>query len=1370
MAIVSQTTEVVVATIASTGAANALLTPLHRWSSSRKRVAEAVEAAAAAKRRRQQQQRALFEQQQQEEDGTTTTNPWVALLRTALPQPVKKTYSTVAAVPGQLAKSGEQAAASLSAAKDNLAAAAEVVAAAPDRARGAATQALATTRTAREAITEAPGRVEELVKATQELPGRLRQAVGEGAEAVAALEETGRKAAEAAETLPSRLPGLIETTTDDALVLAGDLAEGTALGLDAAGTALWEVTKELGGWAADSVLRPVLGPVHEYRTSTRRVQDALDEERVVALNAAGKNRSLSSAEEANVGGPEAATTAIFLPPPATASETAPPPSLGEVGSAAGEQSTASDGSSSSSSSSSSDRRTPVSRLAGLRGRFSSWRRRKRSIVAVAVADDEDDDNTAGSSQGSNATIGTRKAVLDPTPTVSETVLAQVESRGQAAPVAGLEIAAGRSDAAAAAAKKKKSGEEAVATSTAPVRTATAPPDTSGVGVGGQKQPALEESSTQSSVGGATAAVAPSKEAAPQSEPGAPASAPALEDEKITRPPLAEDGGPVSLEPRPVADIGPLEQVEEEQEGGADRGAADGGISTAIASGTLGLKPDGSATAAAAVLADDGLMRGGVVAGASAGRARGDPEKMGDDNGSGHKAGEQDPPAIEGTATPSGLSRTSASTAVVAPPPPSVGTGAAATATKLAASSSTAASPAAGLASDAAAEALAAEEATATSEADLVAAPSAPTATVGPTPLLRARSTPREPGSDLPNTAPPQAVSGAGEEDREGRGSSVAKRNDTPRADAATGDESREKAPSVGPTASALKTSPEQQPPSEAGANPAAAAAAAAAGGGAGEAGQAADREGSNGSSGAWGVQPAVEFLKGLVEAAVPRKKEELKRREDAVCWERQWYPVAVASDLRQLRRRRRWRGGDGSVRFEMLGREYELLPPEGVADKPTNLETRAWRCRSIVAPDDGPDEEKPSRSSTVAAAEEVPVRESSGLLWAWPDTSPEGLEAAALASPASSAAGSDDDCCGGGGETASPWRRLLLRRHTAVEGGYGDGAGGEEKRGGSGGLRRRRRRRLEVVVVEHDVPCGYSEAVGGLLDPAHGEAVMAAAAGGGDGREEAAAWVLAAATSLSSVADSRSSSSSSSSSSAGVFRAASGSPRGQGEVVFAPPTVVGWRFEPTPPPPPPPTAAAEAAARSEEASTLASADRDQPSPPPVPDGESPEAMKEKEKAVWNAPPRRRWLRRRLSGGLGAEERRPGVGRGGGSVRYAVVLLPVGPERTKVFARLEVETSGRRLLDGISLGSRRARRGTLAKAIDDVAAAAVRRSAAGDQAQADAGRGAKSSTTHGGGESGESVSGRSSSGGKGGARLKSPAVEEWVQGAGNGGPF
>lgn len=71
-----------------------------------------------------------------------------------------------------------------------------------------------------------------------------------------------------------RLPDLIETVGDDAL----SLAEGTAAGADAAGTALWGLTKEVAAWAADLVLRQALTPVHEYRTSTRRVQAALDEE------------------------------------------------------------------------------------------------------------------------------------------------------------------------------------------------------------------------------------------------------------------------------------------------------------------------------------------------------------------------------------------------------------------------------------------------------------------------------------------------------------------------------------------------------------------------------------------------------------------------------------------------------------------------------------------------------------------------------------------------------------------------------------------------------------------------------------------------------------------------------------------------------------------------------------------------------------------------------------------------------------------------------------------------------------------------------------------------------------------------------------
>lgn len=84
---------------------------------------------------------------------------------------------------------------------------------------------------------------------------------------------------------------MIETVGDDAL----SLAEGTAAGVDAAGTALWGLAKEVAVWATDLVLRQALAPVHEYRTSTRRVQAALDEEQAALPQAPPPPRS--SAEE-----------------------------------------------------------------------------------------------------------------------------------------------------------------------------------------------------------------------------------------------------------------------------------------------------------------------------------------------------------------------------------------------------------------------------------------------------------------------------------------------------------------------------------------------------------------------------------------------------------------------------------------------------------------------------------------------------------------------------------------------------------------------------------------------------------------------------------------------------------------------------------------------------------------------------------------------------------------------------------------------------------------------------------------------------------------------------------------------------------------
>lgn len=92
---------------------------------------------------------------------------------------------------------------------------------------------------------------------------------------------------------------MVETATNDAVVLASDVVEGTATGFSAAGTALWDGTKEAAGWAAEQFLRQALTPVHAYRTSARRVQAALDDERATLPDSRAQQsrRSPSSVEE-----------------------------------------------------------------------------------------------------------------------------------------------------------------------------------------------------------------------------------------------------------------------------------------------------------------------------------------------------------------------------------------------------------------------------------------------------------------------------------------------------------------------------------------------------------------------------------------------------------------------------------------------------------------------------------------------------------------------------------------------------------------------------------------------------------------------------------------------------------------------------------------------------------------------------------------------------------------------------------------------------------------------------------------------------------------------------------------------------------------
>lgn len=76
----------------------------------------------------------------------------------------------------------------------------------------------------------------------------------------------------------------------------------------------------------------------------------------------------------------------------------------------------------------------------------------------------------------------------------------------------------------------------------------------------------------------------------------------------------------------------------------------------------------------------------------------------------------------------------------------------------------------------------------------------------------------------------------------------------------------------------------------------------------------------------------------------------------------------------------------------MLDRAYELapIPREGRRRSP---DFRGWGCRAIA--DDEVSDPERTRSSVgpaaAVAAARVPLRESNGLLWAWPDTSPEGV-------------------------------------------------------------------------------------------------------------------------------------------------------------------------------------------------------------------------------------------------------------------------------------------------------------------------------------------------------------------------------------------
>lgn len=79
------------------------------------------------------------------------------------------------------------------------------------------------------------------------------------------------------------LPTLLETAAEDAQVVAGNVATGTAAGLEAAAAALWGALAELGGSTVDQAVRQALLPIHSQHMSALRVSAAINAERAALL-------------------------------------------------------------------------------------------------------------------------------------------------------------------------------------------------------------------------------------------------------------------------------------------------------------------------------------------------------------------------------------------------------------------------------------------------------------------------------------------------------------------------------------------------------------------------------------------------------------------------------------------------------------------------------------------------------------------------------------------------------------------------------------------------------------------------------------------------------------------------------------------------------------------------------------------------------------------------------------------------------------------------------------------------------------------------------------------------------------------------------
>ena len=198
--VVQQTAAAAVGALVDTDAAHALLTPLHGWLASKRRVAEAIKAEQlSADAEKAEQQRQLSEE------------AWKSLLQEKTPRPISDTYNALAAVAAAPAKLVE-----------SVGQTAEDIAATPAKVKKVAEEAVVAGKATAEVLASLPRRAQEAAEAAEGLSERAGRAFADGvgvyerwrarAEALPSesrrLVDAGKvkltEASEAAEVLPSR--------------------------------------------------------------------------------------------------------------------------------------------------------------------------------------------------------------------------------------------------------------------------------------------------------------------------------------------------------------------------------------------------------------------------------------------------------------------------------------------------------------------------------------------------------------------------------------------------------------------------------------------------------------------------------------------------------------------------------------------------------------------------------------------------------------------------------------------------------------------------------------------------------------------------------------------------------------------------------------------------------------------------------------------------------------------------------------------------------------------------------------------------------------------------------------------------------------